>query len=95
MSRESLATLQQKQADMEQNNQNPWTFKQIAQGNMLGIRRVLSPLDLHNHGRFAGKFHLKGRVWQAWRTEISVILSYHLDHITEEATKTLKGSGVQ
>ncbi|XP_030269948.1 large ribosomal subunit protein uL16m [Sparus aurata] len=62
MSRESLATLQQKQADMEQNNQNPWTFKQIAQGNMLGIRRVLSPLDLHNHGRFAGKFHLKGRV---------------------------------
>lgn len=62
MSRESLAALQKKQADMEQNNQNPWTFKEIAQGNMLGIRKVLSPFDLHNHGRFTGKFHLRGRV---------------------------------
>lgn len=62
MTRDSLAALQQKQADMEQNNQNPWTFKQIAQGNMLGIRKVLSPFDLHNHGRFTGKFHLPGRV---------------------------------
>ncbi|XP_019935221.1 large ribosomal subunit protein uL16m [Paralichthys olivaceus] len=62
MSRESLADLQQKQVDMEQNNQNPWTFKQIVQGNMLGIRKVLSPFDLHNHGRFTGKFHIPGRV---------------------------------
>lgn len=62
MSRESLAALQQKQVDMEQNNQNPWTFKQIAWGNMLGIRKVLSPLDLQNHGRFTGKFHFPGRV---------------------------------
>lgn len=62
MSRESLAVMQQNHADMEQNNQNPWTFKQIAQGNMLGIRKVLSPFDLHNHGRFTGKFHLPGRV---------------------------------
>ncbi|XP_003445762.1 large ribosomal subunit protein uL16m [Oreochromis niloticus] len=62
MSKESLATLQKKQADMEQNNQNPWTFKKIAQGNMLGIRRVLSPFDLHNHGRFTGKFHFPQRV---------------------------------
>ncbi|XP_069553860.1 large ribosomal subunit protein uL16m [Brachyistius frenatus] len=62
MSRESLAVFQQKQADMEQNNQNPWTFKQIARGNMMGIRRVLSPFDLRNHGRFSGKFHFPGRV---------------------------------
>ncbi|XP_051235658.1 39S ribosomal protein L16, mitochondrial [Dicentrarchus labrax] len=62
MSREGLAALHKEQADMEQNNQNPWTFKQIAHGNMLGIRKVLSPHDLHNHGRFAGKFHLPGRV---------------------------------
>ncbi|XP_068429883.1 large ribosomal subunit protein uL16m [Clinocottus analis] len=62
MSRESLAALQKKHADMEQNNQNPWTFKQIAHGNMLGIRKVLSPSDLYNHGRFTGKFHLPWRV---------------------------------
>ncbi|XP_053174459.1 39S ribosomal protein L16, mitochondrial [Scomber japonicus] len=62
MSRESLAAMQQKQADMEQNNQNPWTFKEIAWGNMMGMRRVLSPFDLNNHGRFKGKFHFPGRV---------------------------------
>ncbi|XP_041850542.1 39S ribosomal protein L16, mitochondrial [Melanotaenia boesemani] len=62
MSRESLAEMQKMQEDMEQNNQNPWTFKHIAQGNMLGIRKVLSPFDLHNHGRFTGKFHFPGRV---------------------------------
>lgn len=62
MSRESLADMQKKQADMEQNNQNPWTFKQIAHGNMLGIRKVLSPFDLVNNGRFTGKFHNPGRV---------------------------------
>ncbi|KAM6942852.1 large ribosomal subunit protein uL16m [Xenentodon cancila] len=62
MSRESLAAFQKMQSDMEQNNQNPWTFKRIAQGNMLGIRKVLSPFDLRNHGRFAGKFSLAGRV---------------------------------
>nr|XP_020464904.1 39S ribosomal protein L16, mitochondrial isoform X2 [Monopterus albus] len=62
MSRESLATMYEKQAEMEQNNQNPWTFKRIAQGNMLGIRKVLSPFDLCNHGRFTGKFYLPERV---------------------------------
>uniref|UniRef100_UPI0037E82AA7 large ribosomal subunit protein uL16m n=1 Tax=Semicossyphus pulcher TaxID=241346 RepID=UPI0037E82AA7 len=62
MSKESLEVLHKKQADMEKNNQNPWTFKQIAQGNMLGIRKVLSPFDLRNHGRFTGKFNLPGRV---------------------------------
>ncbi|XP_056268661.1 39S ribosomal protein L16, mitochondrial [Pseudoliparis swirei] len=62
MTRESLAALQKKHIDREQNNQNPWTFKEIARGNMLGIRKVLSPLDMHNHGRFTGKFHLPWRV---------------------------------
>ncbi|KAG8001622.1 39S ribosomal protein L16, partial [Nibea albiflora] len=41
MSRESLADMQKEQAEMEQNNQNPWTFKQIARGTMLGIRKAL------------------------------------------------------
>lgn len=62
MSKESLAAMQKKQAEMEQNNQNPWTFKQIALRNMLGVRKALSPFDLHNHGRFTGKFHFPGRV---------------------------------
>lgn len=62
MSRESLAAMQQEQAEMEENNENPWTFKQIARSNMLGIRKVLSPFDLHHHGRFTGKFHFPGRV---------------------------------
>lgn len=62
MSKESLAAMHQKQAEMEQNNQNPWTFKQVALGNMLGVRKALSHLDLHNHGRYTGKFHFPGRV---------------------------------
>ncbi|XP_061558440.1 39S ribosomal protein L16, mitochondrial [Phycodurus eques] len=62
MSRASLEAFQQRQADMEENNQNPWTYKRIAQGNMLGIRKVLSPFDLIHHGRFTGKFHIPGRV---------------------------------
>lgn len=73
MSRDTLAAMHKKQADMEENNQNPWTFKQIAHGNMLGIRRVLSPFDLHNNGRFTGKFHLLGRVWQAQTTGINTV----------------------
>ncbi|XP_034535812.1 39S ribosomal protein L16, mitochondrial [Notolabrus celidotus] len=62
VSRESLAALHKKQTDMEENNQNPWTFKKIARGNMLGIRKVLSPFDVCYNGRFTGKFHLPGRV---------------------------------
>ncbi|XP_003969716.1 large ribosomal subunit protein uL16m [Takifugu rubripes] len=62
MSRESLAALQKEQAEREENNQNPWTFKEIIQGNMLGIRKVLSPVDLHTNGRFTGKFILPRRV---------------------------------
>lgn len=63
VSRESLAALYKKQADRKKNNQNPWTFKKIVRSNMLGIRKVLSPFDLHKHGHFTGKFHLPGRVW--------------------------------
>nr|XP_040019811.1 39S ribosomal protein L16, mitochondrial [Gasterosteus aculeatus aculeatus] len=62
MTRESLAALQKKHVEMEQNNQNPWTFREIALGNMLGIRKVLSPFDLRSHGCFTGKFHLPWRV---------------------------------
>uniref|UniRef100_A0A1A7WFQ6 Large ribosomal subunit protein uL16m n=1 Tax=Iconisemion striatum TaxID=60296 RepID=A0A1A7WFQ6_9TELE len=62
MSKESHADMLKMQAEMEQNNQNPWTFKRIAQGNMMGIRKVLSPFDLRNHGRFSGKFYYPGRV---------------------------------
>nr|XP_061831327.1 large ribosomal subunit protein uL16m-like [Nerophis lumbriciformis] len=62
MSRESLEAFKQKQIDKEKNNQNPWTFKKIVQGNMLGIRKVLSPRDLANQGRYTGKFFSPGRV---------------------------------
>ncbi|KAL1021682.1 hypothetical protein UPYG_G00016490 [Umbra pygmaea] len=62
VSRESLAAIQQEDQDMGKNNQNPWTFQRVAQGNMLGIRKVLSPLDLHNHGKYTGKFYNPKRV---------------------------------
>ncbi|KAI3377544.1 hypothetical protein L3Q82_008720, partial [Scortum barcoo] len=48
VSRESLAALQKQHADMEGNNQNPWTFKRIVDSNMLGIRKVLSPFDIES-----------------------------------------------
>ncbi|KAL7852745.1 hypothetical protein SRHO_G00185300 [Serrasalmus rhombeus] len=62
MSRESLAAMQQEQAEKEANNQNPWTFQRIARSNMLGIRKAISPFDLHNHGRYTGKFFNSNRV---------------------------------
>lgn len=62
MSRESLAAMQREQAEMEANNQNPWTFQRIARSNMLGIRRVISPFDLCHHGRYTGKFFNPSRV---------------------------------
>ncbi|XP_067260085.1 39S ribosomal protein L16, mitochondrial [Chanodichthys erythropterus] len=62
VSRESLAALHQEQAERETNNQNPWTFQRVARANMLGIRKVLSPFDIHNHGRYAGKFFYPKRV---------------------------------
>lgn len=62
VSRESLAALYEDQATRATNNQNPWTFQRIARSNMLGIRKVLSPSDIHNHGRYAGKFFNPRRV---------------------------------
>lgn len=62
VSRETLEAIHKEQAEREENNQNPWTFRDIAWGNMMGLRKVLSPFDLRNHGRFTGKFHLPGRV---------------------------------
>ncbi|KAJ8410459.1 hypothetical protein AAFF_G00193630 [Aldrovandia affinis] len=62
VSKESLAAMQQEEAEKRLNNQNPWTFQRVAASNMLGIRKVLSPFDLRYHGRFAGKFRVPGRV---------------------------------
>jgi len=62
VSRESFAAMQKEQAEREENNQNPWTYKQIVQGNMMGIRKVLSPYEIKTNGRFTGKFHLPWRV---------------------------------
>lgn len=62
VSRESLAALYEEQTKRATNNQNPWTFQRIARSNMLGIRKVLSPFDVHNHGRYTGKFFNPGRV---------------------------------
>ncbi|GAA6082349.1 39S ribosomal protein L16, mitochondrial [Tachysurus ichikawai] len=62
VSRESLAAMQKEQAEREANNQNPWTFERIVRSNMLGIRKVISPFDLHNHGRYTGKFFNPERV---------------------------------
>ncbi|KAM9860669.1 large ribosomal subunit protein uL16m [Aulostomus maculatus] len=62
VSRDSLAAMIQEHVNLEQSNQNPWTFKQIVQGNMLGIRKVLSPFDCTLHGRYSGKFYFPDRV---------------------------------
>lgn len=62
VSKQSLHAMHQEQAAREKNNQNPWTFREIARGNMMGLRKVLSPFDLRNNGRFTGKFHIPGRV---------------------------------
>lgn len=62
VSRESLAELYEEQTKRATDNQNPWTFQRIARSNMLGIRKVLSPFDVHNHGRYAGKFFNPRRV---------------------------------
>ncbi|KAG7273685.1 hypothetical protein CRUP_017438 [Coryphaenoides rupestris] len=62
VSRESLASMQVQQEEKQHSNQNRWTFRDIVRGNMLGIRKFLSPFDLRNHGRFTGKFYLPDRV---------------------------------
>ncbi|KAL1282902.1 hypothetical protein QQF64_001705 [Cirrhinus molitorella] len=63
VSRESLAALYEEQAERAASNQNPWTFQRIARSNMLGIRKVLSPFDVHNHGRYTGKFFDPKRIF--------------------------------
>ncbi|NP_001007765.2 large ribosomal subunit protein uL16m [Danio rerio] len=62
VSRESLALMYKEHAERVSNNQNPWSFQKIVRSNMLGIRKVLSPLDVHNHGRYTGKFFDPSRV---------------------------------
>jgi len=62
VSRASFAAMQKEQTEREENNQNPWTYKRIVQGNMLGIRKVLSPNEMKTNGRFTGKFHHPSRV---------------------------------
>ncbi|XP_010631429.1 39S ribosomal protein L16, mitochondrial [Fukomys damarensis] len=62
VSRETLEKMHKDQEEREQNNQNPWTFERIATANMLGIRKVLSPYDLTQKGRYWGKFFLPKRV---------------------------------
>ncbi|XP_077605012.1 large ribosomal subunit protein uL16m [Crocuta crocuta] len=62
VSRETLEKMRKDQEEREQNNQNPWTFERIATANMLGIRRVLSPYDLTQKGRYWGKFFMPERV---------------------------------
>lgn len=62
VSRETLEKIRKDQKERERNNQNPWTFERIATANMLGIRKVLSPYDLTQKGRYWGKFYLPHRV---------------------------------
>ncbi|XP_062865894.1 39S ribosomal protein L16, mitochondrial [Trichomycterus rosablanca] len=62
VSRESLAAMHEEFAERRSNNQNPWTFERIVRSNMLGSRKVISPFDLHNHGRYTGKFFNQERV---------------------------------
>ncbi|XP_028810586.1 large ribosomal subunit protein uL16m [Denticeps clupeoides] len=62
VSRESLAAMYKEQEERKADNQNPWTFERVAKANMLGIRKVLSPFDLRNHGRYTGKFYNPYRV---------------------------------
>ncbi|KAM5224838.1 large ribosomal subunit protein uL16m [Hipposideros larvatus] len=62
VSRETLEKMRKDQEERERNNQNPWTFERIATANMLGIRKVLSPYDLTQKGRYWGKFYMPERV---------------------------------
>ncbi|NXN95059.1 RM16 protein, partial [Rhinopomastus cyanomelas] len=62
VSKDGLQRLREEEEEKKLNNQNPWTFERIATANMLGMRRYLSPYDLHYHGKYWGKFFLKHRV---------------------------------
>ncbi|XP_030416841.1 39S ribosomal protein L16, mitochondrial isoform X1 [Gopherus evgoodei] len=59
---QSLEEMRQAEEERRHKNQNPWTFERIITSNMLGIRKVLSPYDLTQKGRYWGKFFLKDRV---------------------------------
>ncbi|NXX83805.1 RM16 protein, partial [Urocolius indicus] len=62
VSRESLSLMRKELEEKRLNNQNPWTFERVVTGNMLGMRKYLSPYDLRLQGRYWGKFFLKHRV---------------------------------
>ncbi|NWH73675.1 RM16 protein, partial [Piaya cayana] len=62
VSREGLEQMRREEEEKRLNNQNPWTFERVVTGNMLGMRRYLSPYDLRLKGRYWGKFFLKHRV---------------------------------
>ncbi|XP_062433042.1 large ribosomal subunit protein uL16m isoform X1 [Rhea pennata] len=62
VSRNTLQHMQEEEEEKRLNNQNPWTFERVVTGNMLGMRKYLSPYDLRFKGRYWGKFFLKHRV---------------------------------
>uniref|UniRef100_A0A8C4PWF4 Large ribosomal subunit protein uL16m n=1 Tax=Eptatretus burgeri TaxID=7764 RepID=A0A8C4PWF4_EPTBU len=62
VSKETLETMRAQEQWREENNQNPWTFKRIADYNMLGIRYKLGPMDRIYYGKYWGKFKVQGRV---------------------------------
>ncbi|KAJ7344201.1 hypothetical protein JRQ81_000151 [Phrynocephalus forsythii] len=62
VSRQSLEEMREAQEERRRNNQNPWTFERIVKGNMLGIRRYVSPYDVQLKGCYWGKFFLPDRV---------------------------------
>ncbi|XP_038260900.1 39S ribosomal protein L16, mitochondrial isoform X1 [Dermochelys coriacea] len=59
---QSLEEMRQAEEERRRKNQNPWTFERVITSNMLGSRKVLSPYDLSQQGRYWGKFFLKDRV---------------------------------
>ncbi|CAM5119223.1 unnamed protein product [Eretmochelys imbricata] len=59
---QSLEEMRQAEEERRCKNQNPWTFERVITSNMLGSRKVLSPYDLSQKGRYWGKFFLKDRV---------------------------------
>ncbi|KFO79601.1 hypothetical protein N303_13654, partial [Cuculus canorus] len=62
ISRDGLEQMRKEEEEKRLNNQNPWTFERVVTGNMLGMRKYLSPYDLKLKGRYWGKFFLKHRV---------------------------------
>ncbi|XP_033918087.1 large ribosomal subunit protein uL16m [Melopsittacus undulatus] len=62
ISRAGLERMRREEEERRVGNENPWTFERMVRANMLGMRRYLSPCDLHWHGRYWGKFFLRHRV---------------------------------